>query len=300
MARSSEVSDVKITRKIKRSGGLPVRQYSVRSHLPPLLALALLDHLLALCAGTLVRSRDRVDVLTLRRTLGQILAKPFARLVELHHPLRHLTSALLHDIGDAPQVHCVVHCEESECLSRPPPAPRAPYPMNVAHNALGEVVVYDEIHTLEIDTTCHQVRADQHPDTPAAEVAHDGVPLRLRPVRMHHIHINPIEDQLPKQLLCAINTLHKHKHRRAQPLLHQLPNRHKLALLTPHKHQLLLHTLARRHLPPHSHEERVRHDASRELLDGGRHGSAEERLLQLGVRARGEHLVKLLHELQIE
>ena len=43
-------------------------------------------------------------------------------------------------------------------------APCSPDPVDVADGSLGEVVVEDQVHALEVYTPAHQVSADQDPD----------------------------------------------------------------------------------------------------------------------------------------
>lgn len=51
-------------------------------------------------------------------------------------------------------------------------------PVDVVHSSGGKVVVDNQVDALEVDSTRQQSRADQHPDLPRTETAHNIVPLR--------------------------------------------------------------------------------------------------------------------------
>ena len=50
--------------------------------------------------------------------------------------------------------------------------------MDVADGAAGEVVVDDEVDSLQVNASPHQLCADEHPDVAGTEAAHRVVTLR--------------------------------------------------------------------------------------------------------------------------
>ncbi len=66
--------------------------------------------------------------------------------------------------GKPPQVDGVVLCEEGDGPTGPSCTARPSHTVDVADGRGREVVVEDQIHSLEVDPPAHQIGADQDPD----------------------------------------------------------------------------------------------------------------------------------------
>jgi hypothetical protein len=130
---------------------------------------------------------------------------------------------------------------------------------------------------------------------PEAKLANDGVALVGGPVGVHHVHVDPVQDQLGVQLLRALLALHKDEHRRLEAGLHQLPKRQQLPLFLPHEREPLLDGGGARVGEPHGHVQRVAEHRRDELSHLVAHGRRKERALPAGV-ARPQNLVDLRQE----
>lgn len=76
--------------------------------------------------------------------------------------------------------------------------------MDIADNALREVIVDHLINSFKVNAPRHQVGADQNPNLAQPKLLNDFVPFMLFLVRMDHVHINSIEDQLMEKLFCSV------------------------------------------------------------------------------------------------
>lgn len=79
--------------------------------------------------------------------------------------------------------------------------------MDVAPARLREVVVDDELDTLEVHSPAHHVRANQAPDLALRESSHDLVPLLGRAVRVNAVGIDAVEEELGRELFGAKDRL---------------------------------------------------------------------------------------------
>ena len=61
--------------------------------------------------------------------------------------------------------------------------------MNVTDDALGEIVVDDHIDTLEVDSSTHEISANEDPGNSLTEVANHFVAFALWSIRMYDIYI---------------------------------------------------------------------------------------------------------------
>ncbi len=70
--------------------------------------------------------------------------------------------------------------------------------MDVFHSSGREVVVDNQVDTLEVNPTGHESSADQHPDLPRTETAHNIVPLmrQKRPVKENIIYYTNITPEI--------------------------------------------------------------------------------------------------------
>jgi hypothetical protein len=66
-----------------------------------------------------------------------------------------MTYGFLHEVGDIAEELEIIICEEGDCLAFPPGAPCSPHSMYVRNNALREIIVDDDIHCLEVDSSAH-------------------------------------------------------------------------------------------------------------------------------------------------
>lgn len=81
--------------------------------------------------------------------------------------------------------------------------------VDVAHGALREVVVDDQLDALEVDSPAHHVRADEHPDLSFRKLPHGPVALVAAPLRMDAVGAEPVEEQLGRELFGALDRLDK-------------------------------------------------------------------------------------------
>jgi hypothetical protein len=61
--------------------------------------------------------------------------------------------------------------------------------VNVADHALGEIVVDDQIYAFEINSSTHEVSANEDPRITLPKIANYFVTFALRSIRMYDVHI---------------------------------------------------------------------------------------------------------------
>ena len=61
--------------------------------------------------------------------------------------------------------------------------------VNVADHALGEIVVDDQIYAFEINSSTHEVSANEDPRIALPKIANYFVTFALRSIRMYDVHI---------------------------------------------------------------------------------------------------------------
>ena len=93
-----------------------------------------------------------------------------------------------------------------------------------------EVKIENAVDALEINTTSHQVGANQHPNFTQAKVLDDAVALSLRAVGVDDIDVDAIVHEFVKQLPRPLNRLDKNQHGRFDAFLDQLPHRQQFAI----------------------------------------------------------------------
>ena len=118
--------------------------------------------------------------------------------------------------------------------------------MDVRYHALGEVIVHNVVHGLEVDSTRHQVGADQHPDLAQAEVAHHLISLMLFTVCVDHISVYSFASQLVVQLFRTILRLHENEHWRFETVSDKLSQSTQLPIFLGHINNLLFNCSSRR------------------------------------------------------
>ena len=166
-------------------------------------------------------------------------------------------------------------------------------PVNVALHARREIVVDDKVDPPEVHSSTHELRADEHPHSPLPELLDDPFPLRRRPLRVDHIHMDPIIDQLVEQVICTRDGLHEDERRRGE--LAGGDGRSKseqLARLGSGEGERLIDERGGGVLESNDDSDAVSGaEAAGDLLEGGGKGSGEEVSLQVGRGAVREYLV---------
>jgi hypothetical protein len=132
---------------------------------------------------SLVVTRHRINLFTLHRSLTELLPHVLAEMVarrsvsylrnkhsreSVHsrnlpwlshskHPFRYLTARSSHDVDDTFQVWCIFLGKVCNCFTGTTSTTRSTDSVNIALHCLREIVVDDEIDSLEVKTTCHQL-----------------------------------------------------------------------------------------------------------------------------------------------
>ena len=89
--------------------------------------------------------------------------------------------------------------------------PSAPYSVNITDDALRKVVIDDQVHAFKIDSSAHQVRANEHPGHALPKIAHDFVTFSLGPIGVYHVHVHALIQQF---LESANEVIHGYKRSR--------------------------------------------------------------------------------------
>lgn len=88
--------------------------------------------------------------------------------------------------------------------------------VDIAHGALREVVVDDELDALEVDAARHDVRADEAPHLALCEARDDLVALFGRAVGVDRVGVDAVKDELVGELLRALDRLDEDEDRRSE------------------------------------------------------------------------------------
>ena len=131
--------------------------------------------------------------------------------------------------------------------------------VDVADDALGEVVVDDQINSLEINASSHEIRANQDPRDTLPKISNDFVALALRSIRVYNIDIDALVQQLLEaarghqrqqikqirvgalQFLSALLRLNENENGWAAAGLQKSANGDELSLLVAAIHELLVY-----------------------------------------------------------
>lgn len=132
---------------------------------------------------------------------------------QTHHPFRHLTPALPHDIDDRLQIRSIFFCEKGDRLALASSTTRTTDPVNVTLHRLRKIVVDDQIDSLEIDTARHELGTNENPKFARPEFFHGPVTLRFRSLRVHHVDVDPLEYKLVEKFPRTLDGLNKDKDR---------------------------------------------------------------------------------------
>jgi hypothetical protein len=81
--------------------------------------------------------------------------------------------------------------------------------MNVALHARREIIVHDQVDSPKVHTSSHQLRCNQNPNPPLPKLLHDPLPLRRCPLRMDHIDMQPVVDELVEKVVGSRNGLNE-------------------------------------------------------------------------------------------
>mmetsp|Transcript_90556 Transcript_90556/g.173637 ORF Transcript_90556/g.173637 Transcript_90556/m.173637 type:complete len:277 (-) Transcript_90556:139-969(-) len=237
-----------------------------RCKLPLLARLCMLDHLLSLVGTFEFPAGNGGDALPLRcSSLSLSALLPGSRL-QAEHPIGHFATRLAHHPDDASQCLEILDGEHRDGLAFAAGSPSTADAMDVRGRRLRKIVVDDRFYALEIDTACHEVGANQHPDFARPESLHGVVTLLLRAVSMDHIHKDAVIDELAEEFLSTLLGLHEDQCRRLHlALLHQLSKTVQLSVLVGDEEKLLLHIgVCRVHIT-YAHSKWTRQNGTRQV-----------------------------------
>jgi hypothetical protein len=88
--------------------------------------------------------------------------------------------------------------------------------VDVAHRALREVIVDHQLHSLEVHSPRHDIRADQTPHLPRREPPHDLIPLLGRSLSVDRIGVDTVESELVDEFLRAHDGLDEDQNGRGE------------------------------------------------------------------------------------
>jgi hypothetical protein len=126
---------------------------------------------------------------------------------------------LFHQTCDVLNVRHISICEVSCGRTFPPRSPSAPYSVDVADQASGEIKIYDTVDSLEVNPSGHKVSANKYPDITSSELFNDLISVSLLLVAMDYIHVDSVVDQFMVQLFRSHFGLNKNKHWRLETFL---------------------------------------------------------------------------------
>jgi hypothetical protein len=179
--------------------------------------------------------------------------------------------------------------------------------VDVADDALGEVVVDDQIDSFEINASSHKIRANQDPRHTLPKISNDFVALALRSIRVYHIDIDALVQQLLEaargrqrqqikkirvgalQLLSALLRLHENENGWAAAGLQKSANGNELSLLVTAIHELLVYIGCGGKTRTDCDVHGIVHDRINDFQRFLGHCSAEQCFLKRGAGA-GEHM----------
>lgn len=180
--------------------------------------------------------------------------------------------------------------------------------VDVADDALGEVVVDDQIDSPEIDASSHEIRANQDPRDTLPKISNDFVALALRSIRVYNIDIDALVQQLLEaargrkrqqvikklrvgalQLLSALLRLNENENGWAAAGLQKSANGDELSLLVAAIHELLVYVGCGGQTRTDCDVHGIVHDRINDFQRFLGHCSAEQCFLKRGAGA-GEHM----------
>mmetsp|Transcript_15354 Transcript_15354/g.48245 ORF Transcript_15354/g.48245 Transcript_15354/m.48245 type:complete len:479 (-) Transcript_15354:7-1443(-) len=179
--------------------------------------------------------------------------------------------------------------------------------VQVVLDALRDVVVDHQRHLLHVDASREEVRGDEDPRGAGAELPHHQLALLLIQAGVHHGDREVPPPQLLSQLVgpalrVAVDDALGNGERLVEVDEHvQLP------LVPLQRHVELVDALERQLVPLHQDAHRLAHELLRQLKDVPRHRRREEAdlhlrgqqfedLVDLVLKANGEHLVRLVED----
>jgi len=160
-------------------------------------------------------------------------------LLELQHPLGHLVTRFLHEIGDGADIILIVVSEKGQRFAFFAATTCPPDSVDVGDKALREVKVDDLVDGFEVNAARHEVGADEHPDLADTESLDDFVSFLLLLVCVDHLYINFVVLQFSVQLLGSVFRLGEYKHGWFESVFDFLSQRPQLSIFVAHVNQFL-------------------------------------------------------------
>lgn len=173
--------------------------------------------------------------------------------------------------------------------------------VNVADERCGEVEIDHRVDCLEINTSRHQVGANQDPDVAQTELFDNLVTLGLFLVSMDHINVHAVKDELVIKFFGAVLTLHEDQHGRGETTLQSLPQGEHLVCFSSNVDDFLLNSLGRCILDTNLDSYGVVHHSLEKLLDSRLHRGAEHKLSDfVPILNRSQDGINLLKEAHLK
>ena len=113
-------------------------------------------------------------------------------------------AGLLHQVCNSFDVGEICICEVGGCCAFATCASSATNSVDVGDEACGEVEVEDRVDSLKIDSSRHQVCANEYPNIAYSELLHDFVAFLLLFVSMDYVHVYLVEFQFVEQFLGSL------------------------------------------------------------------------------------------------
>lgn len=90
--------------------------------------------------------------------------------------------------------------------------------VNVANGRRRKVIVDNQVNSLKIDTSTHQLSTNENPNLTRAETFNNIVTLKLSSFRVNNVDIDAIVDQFSIEFFSSLFGLNKNKNWRLQTL----------------------------------------------------------------------------------
>ena len=119
---------------------------------------------------------------------------------------------LVHEVGNGAHKLLIILREKRDCAPLPASSSRSADAVNVGNKTLWEVKIDNLVDSFKVDSSAHEVSADQNPGLPKPKSANSLITLLLLFVSVDNVDVEAVELQLLKQLLCSVFRLSEDQH----------------------------------------------------------------------------------------
>lgn len=109
--------------------------------------------------------------------------------LETQNPFWYLFSRLLHNISYRPNIVLIVIRKQSNRLPSTSSSSSSSNSVNIAHQTLWKIVIHNLIYCFEINTTRHQISANEHPYLANTEFLYDLISFFFLLVSVYDVNI---------------------------------------------------------------------------------------------------------------